>query len=189
MKKSNILLALMITLMLSSNLFAQETKQKRTSYINNTSSIGIGFGLPYGGIGGNIEFLANKTIGVFAGAGYAGVDKGYNIGIKSRFKPLKNPKVRIYIEAMYGVNAFAQSHVDGYTSKNFNGTSIGFGLEYKGKEKSKGYLVFGFNIPFRSSKYYDYVDTLNKELEKELNAKLIKIDIPLNFTLAYRFKL
>ena len=75
------------------------------------SGIGAGVGMDYGGLGANYTGYVTKNIGIFAGAGFAYAELGYNFGIKLRMIPRqKEPKLFPFVMGMWGYNeAFTSS--------------------------------------------------------------------------------
>ena len=69
-------------------------------------SIGIGFGIDFVGMGGNLTLYPQKNIGIFGSVGYAFAGVGYNVGVKLRIISDKSTsKISPFVSAMYGYNA------------------------------------------------------------------------------------
>ena len=87
------------------------------AFANNTS-VGLGFGIPYGVIGANISYKINETFDITAGAG-----AGFGVGLK--YHPLDSIK-EFRVTAYYGANAYL-SDATTRDIEIFNGLNIGIG--------------------------------------------------------------
>lgn len=78
---------------LTPRLFAQDS----TFYAppHDQLALGVGLGLDFGGLGGNLLVCPGKNIGFFLGVGYAFVKAGFNAGMKVRFIPPKKRRLRL----------------------------------------------------------------------------------------------
>ena len=119
-------------------IFINLTAQNQSSILakNNhyeSSSIGVGIGLDYGGIGMNFTTYPIKNVGLFAGAGYNLADFAWNIGTKIRW--VNNYQANYIVPSvsvMYGANAVIEIQDPRYGSStytSFNGVSLGGGID------------------------------------------------------------
>jgi hypothetical protein len=154
--------------------------QSRTSDI---FTLGFGFGLDYGGFGGNLTVYPQKNVGLFLGFGYALAGFGYNAGIKLRLLPdHSHSKVRPFIEGMYGYNAAIV--VTNYTQDNklFYGPTVGIGLDIGPTTAGKGYLSLAILVPLRGPDAQNYINQLNANGVSFGNNL-----IPIAFSIGYKF--
>lgn len=158
--------------------------QTQNNFSCDITSLGIGFGLDYGGLGGNLLIYPQRNIGLFLGAGYAFAGLGYNLGVKLRIIGDKHTSsTSAYLIGMYGYNAaIAVSNANQY-NKLFYGPSIGFGLDYKSYPAKTSYWTFSLLIPIRGSGVDNYITDL-----KNNHGVVFKNDLlPIAFSIGYRF--
>lgn len=149
----------------------------------NKSSLGIGMGMDYGGIGLNTTLYPTKNLGLFAGAGYNFAGLGFNGGLKLRLIQKDKPNVAVpYAMAMYGYNAVIAVTNKTDLNKVFHGPTFGFGLDTGPKLSKKGYWSFALTIPIRSSEVDEYIDELESSHGVEFKNKLT----PVGFSIGYR---
>lgn len=147
-------------------------------------SVGLGGGLDYGGLGASIMFYPVKSIGLFAGGGYAIAGFGVNAGAKFRLisrKPFS--KLTPYAVAMYGYNAAVAVSGASELNKMFYGPSFGAGLDFRSRPEKRGYWSFALLIPVRSQEVEDYMDDLEQNHGVEFSMGLW----PVGFSIGYRF--
>jgi len=134
--------------------------QNNTAWSNKKEMyIGLGLGLPYGGIGGRIAFNPSENIGTFIGLGSNFVGLGYNVGMMG-YLPSKD-RIQSYLSAMYGTNAAIFVDVPGRNFKEaYTGPSFGIGMLLKSNKKNGNYWDFGIILPIRNSDYQDDLDEL-----------------------------
>lgn len=165
--------------LLAIQLNAQDVSPVSEASTNTT--LGLGVGLDYGGIGANMLVYTNKNVGFFGGFGYAIAGLGFNAGTKIRIistKHFTDP----YFLAMYGYNAAIKiKNGEGY-NKMFYGPNFGFGLDFRTKRVKKGYWTVALLVPVRSSKVNKYIDAMESE-GVEFNTKLL----PITYSIGYRF--
>lgn len=147
-------------------------------------SIGIGFGLDYGGIGGNILYYPHKNLGIFGGLGYAFADLGVNAGAKVRLiseKYILSP----YLIGMYGYNAVIIIANASRLNKTFYGPTIGVGLDldFKSGPRNIGYWSLALLVPIRSAEVGDYKNDLKNKYGVVFN----KDFAPVTLSIGYRF--
>lgn len=106
-------------------------------------SFGAGFGIPYGLLGANMDYIVNDTLDITFGAGL-----GFGAGIK--YHPLTTLK-EFRITTFYGTNAtLTNSATD--ESETFNGLNIGIGY---------GSLNSGWDI--------DLIVIINSDIDDEID--------------------
>lgn len=148
-------------------------------------SLGLGAGFDYGGFGGNLLFYPQPNFGLFAGAGYAIADFGYNVGAKVRFSSKEKFRSFIpYITGMYGYHAAIKVTNASEYDKMFYGPTFGAGFDYVGWPGKRGYWSFAILVPIRGSEVQDYIDDL-ENMGVEFKSKLI----PIGISIGYRFVL
>ncbi len=177
-------LFLLCCLISTFSLFAQE---KETIIDNNAEkvSLGIGMGLDYGGIGGNILLYPQENIGFFGGVGYAIAGMGYNVGAKIRFLSEKKTRTNFFLIGMYGYNAaIAVTNATSY-NKLFYGTSFGLGIDTGKRSYKKGFWTMALLFPVRDSAVNDYIDYLKDDVGVDFKNGLW----PITFSIGYRFGL
>ncbi len=137
-----------------STTFAQKQQPQQLKAYNYSHgpkvSMGVGFGLDYGGIGMKAELLpTGGGLGIFAGIGYNLAKLGYNIGVSIR--PFVNAKLQPFVMAMYGYNGVIHYEYDNATYVNY-GLSGGIGGELK-VNKRQDRLYAAILYPFRDGVY------------------------------------
>lgn len=168
------------------NIQAQVETKVTTKY-TLASTLGVGAGLDYGGIGANLLYYPTAKLGVFGGFGYAFAGVGYNFGAKFRLIANKEfPKINPYLTAMYGYNAAIAVKDATQFNKIFYGPTVGAGIDFNpNSAKKSGYWSLAILVPIRSSevdKYFDYLKySKGIKFENEL--------FPIAISLGYRFKL
>ena len=180
MKKFTISLCLCLAFVII-NLKAQDIKS--FSGKTDTFSLGIGVGLDFGGLGGNLLFYPTKNFGLFAGVGYAFAGTGYNVGAKYRLLS-KNPKSMAvpFAVAMYGYNAAVAVANTTQYNKFFYGPTIGIGLDFRFSPKRSNYWSVAVLVPFRSAAVNVYID----DLRDRSNIKFQNDLLPCAFSFGYR---
>jgi hypothetical protein len=145
---------------------------------------GPGFGLDYGGIGGKLEFVPVKYVGLFGGIGFNFRSAGWNTGLSAKLAPDK--KYCPMLMAFYGYNGVFMVWND--TSSPYNMTSYGFsfgvGLDMKTGIKNNK-ISIGLFVPVREQKFIDnYNAAKNDSSIENLNVML-----PIAFSIGYNFSL
>ncbi|HVM89762.1 MAG TPA: hypothetical protein VMT76_16365 [Puia sp.] len=179
------------TVFISLIFYSQANSQDTVSRYNNKIdrlSVGLGLGLDYGGIGGQIIGYPQKNIGLFAGGGYALIGIGYNLGIKLRLLPEnKLPRVVPYFIGMYGYNTAIKVSSQGYNIDNYNkffyGPSLGLGFDLYPKHKFSGYWSFNVLVPIRGSDVNHYIDSLENYNGVQFKNK----PLPVTISIGYHF--
>jgi hypothetical protein len=108
------------------------------------NSVGLGFGIPYGILGGNLDINVAPNLDLSAGIGAAAsAGVGYSFGLKYFFTPIERT-FRPRISAYYGTNtAVEATTITFYSSstekKTYSGLNLGLGAQFMwGETKSNG---------------------------------------------------
>ncbi len=173
MKKSILLSLLMFSI---SPIFSQ------SSYNDDArSTLGIGLGLDYGGIGFKFTQLVDPHFGLTLGGGYAFAGFGYNVGGIVKIRP--EARVVPTISFMYGYNAAVAVSNASQFNKFFYGPSLGFGILSKRRNNPQNYWQFELILPIRSGDVDAYLNTLRN------SGVSIGSLSPVGFTIGYNFGL
>ena len=146
-------------------------------------NVGIGGGLDYGGLGGQLSFYPAPRIGLFGGLGYNLNSVGYNVGAQLNFP--NDKRVNFHLAAMYGYNAVMRVEYAGtgtVTKTTYYGPSVAAGVIFKSRRTDKAYLNLELILPFRSQEYRDTIDNLKAQGSEV-------VALPIAFSIAYHFKL
>jgi hypothetical protein len=135
-----------------------QAQERNYSSRKGKSSIGIGFGLPYGGLGVNLSTNVANGLGLFTGIGYMITGVGYNFGVSKNI--IKAGKVDIYALGMYGTNAGINIENDSSYDEIYLGPSFGAGVKINSRRRQGNYWNIGLMVPLRSSEYHDMVREL-----------------------------
>lgn len=145
--------------------------------------LGAGGGLDYGGLlGGKLEFLPIKYIGLFAGAGYNLLSLGWNIG--GTLKILPDKKVSPNLMLMYGYNAVivgSDFYSEQYETTSY-GITVGGNIDIKIGRKNK--ISTGLFVPFRSKEFKKIHDNAVNTPGMSLTPLL-----PITFSIGFNFGL
>lgn len=131
---------------------------------SNNGSLGVGFGIPYGGLGINYNHTVSEQVDLTAGIG-AVFDLGWAVG--ARFYPQNDgsdsgPR----LSAIYGTNAAIQVFkCEGFFASceeeitNYHGLNLGLGWGSRGRSSG-----WDFDVLFIiTSGVYDEIDKLEDE--------------------------
>jgi hypothetical protein len=114
-----------------------------------------------------------KNIGILLGFGYSGLALGYNVGLKSHLLFHKsNPTLSPFVLGLYGYNAGVDIKGPTYYTniqKQFNGFTIGLGLDIRIKPMKIGYFSIAILRPFPSQEFEDYVSKLKNNPSVKLD--------------------
>jgi hypothetical protein len=146
--------------------------------------VGVGVGFDYGGVGGKVEYLPVKNLGVFFAAGYNLLSVGWNLGLTYKFIPDK--KVSPNLMLMYGYNAVFKGS-DSYSQKYDKtslGLTVGINLDIRTGSHGNKWSV-GLFLPFRSGKFMDNYDAIKNDSNMELTNELI----PIGISCGYNFRI
>jgi hypothetical protein len=159
MKKILFMVALVAAVAFSSRAQGEDddqTTRRRNKYI------GLGMGLDYGGLGGKLEFMPTKHLGLFAGVGYNFLSIGWNAGASVSILPDK--KVSPVARVFYGYNATAQvKGTDDYDKTSY-GVTFGGGVNIKMRQRGD-MLSVSLLIPVRSKSFSDHYDYLKTQTD------------------------
>jgi hypothetical protein len=164
-------------------LFASAQENNSSALVSDQVSIGLGFGLDYGGFGGNVVYYPAPKIGIFVGLGYPLAGVGYNVGAKLRLLTKKASKVNAYLIGMYGYNSSIYVQDGKEYNKLFYGPSFGIGIDTHYNPMKVGYWSFAMLIPVRGSDVNDYMNDLKNNHNIEFKNALP----PITFSVGYRF--
>ena len=171
-RQLKITIAFFVLLCMGGNIFGQNKQQIYG---------GFGVGLDYGGIiGGKIEYLPIKNLGLFGGAGYNLLSFGWDVGATYKISPEKNVSPNLMI--FYGCNGVSTIEGDGYSHYEMTsyGITIGGNLDFKSGNRGNT-LSFGLFAPIRSQKFRDNYDAMKNDPGIELKKKLW----PVAFSVGY----
>lgn len=147
-------------------------------------SLGLGFGLDFGGFGTNLILYPQKNIGLFGGVGYALAGVGLNGGLKIRIIPSKaSTRLDPFIIGMYGYNTAIYVVNEFRLNKLFYGPSFGVGLDFQSLTGRKGYWTLALLVPIRRPEVKSYIDELKFSYGVEFKNSLF----PVAFSAGYRF--
>jgi hypothetical protein len=165
----SVMTAVLIT---GSSIYGQSTQQVY---------LGLGMGVDYGGmIGGKIEYLPIKNLGIFGGVGYNLLSTGWNVG--ATYKIMPDNKVSPNLMVFYGYNAV--SKVDGAPEYDMTSYGVTFGVNLDILVGSKGNkLSVGLFLPIRSSKFMDNYDAMKNDSRITMKNNLM----PILFSFGYNF--
>ena len=189
-------------LLIALNLFVNaQSNQSNNAIFHEKTTIGVGAGLDFGGLGVNWQYYPNRKLGVFVGVGYPLQVFGVDIGMKYRFyKSNTSPKVIPFVTAMFGYNGYLNlsanfakyyvepdgsiNYVSGHISNKVYsvGPSFGGGIDTKYTSKKIGYWSFGVLVPIRNSTFNDKLNYY-----KSLGATPSVPVLPFLFSVGYRF--
>jgi hypothetical protein len=82
---------------------ARDTLARAAARALPTSSIGLGLGIDYGGIGAHVAYAPHDNLQLILGLGYALAGFGINAGVQGRL--LTGGRARPFVGAVYGYNA------------------------------------------------------------------------------------
>jgi hypothetical protein len=144
-------------------------------------TFGLGIGLDFGGFGSRLTISPTKSVGLFAGFGYNLVGIGFNGGVRFRLAPAK--RVNPTLLAMYGYNGVIKVFGMDQYDKSYNGLSIGGGIQLNSKRRTS-YWSFELLVPFRSQKFYDDFDVVDRNPSIDISPPL-----PVALSVGYHFSL
>jgi len=148
---------------------------------HNSTDIGFGLGLDYGGILGiKAGYSPINHLNIFIAGGLQLSGFGWQVGAMGYIMPKTTKNfIRPLFKVMYGVNA--SIYVDGTDEYNklYQGFTIGSGSEFRfGKKKKHGFNV-ELSYPFRTKEFDDDMDNLrnNPMIENFQEASPISISM------------
>jgi len=101
--------------------------------------VGVGYGIPYGGLGVNYEFSPVDCFSLDAGVGATSGDPGWSVGTRVYFVT-QEKTFRPRISVSYGTVALLESATGKW--KNDNGLSSGLGFQWVFGEKKEWSVDF-----------------------------------------------
>jgi hypothetical protein len=142
------------------NTNAQDYLPKAKTY--DGTSIGIGIGQDFGGIGlGVLHYGRMKTVGIFGGIGYLPSGIGINAGLKARLISTKfNPSLNPFFLGMYGYTTSVSISNEEQYNKTFYGATLGIGADLKFKKTSRGFWTVAWLFPLDLSTSNEYIQYL-----------------------------
>jgi hypothetical protein len=174
----NIVGVLTLIILNSAIVFSQEVNE--SSLFKN--SIGIGAGIPYGGLVGlNGELMIVKNLNATVGIGLAERIAGYNVGAKYYLRDGEKA-LRPRISGYYGVNGTLEMSggSKGDETKTYSGLSIGIGLQWMWGES----LKHGLDVDL----IYLALSVLAGDVDREsISPDLKNNNGEIRFSIGYRF--
>lgn len=167
------------------NINAQDYLSKAKTL--DGTSIGIGIGQDFGGIGlGILHYGNNKNMGIFGGVGYTPAGVGINGGLKLRLVSPKNfVKFNPFILGMYGYTSAIYVSNDTQYNKMFYGATVGGGLDFKVRKTSRGFWTFAILLPINKSKANNYIQDLTYYRQIKFSTE----QSSLTYSIGYRYLL
>ncbi|WP_163379473.1 hypothetical protein [Cyclobacterium sp. SYSU L10401] len=162
----------------SVQLYSQHISSKE-----GKSSLGLGIGLPYGGIGTQVGYNTSDQVNVFLGLGYNLVGVGVNGGLKLIIPSKKDTE--FYFTGMYGYNAVIVMKGIANMNGSYGGPSFGSGLKINSLVHPGAFWDVGLLVPVRSNSYKDKIEEIEESSYMHLNTKAW----PVLFYFAYHFPL
>src|SRR5690606_35597654 len=147
------------------------------------SAVGVGTGLPYGGIGGRLSFNPGENVTMFGGLGYNLGSLGANAGLQLIIPSQK--QTEFYFTGMHGYNAVIVSKMPGARSRSYYGPSLGMGLKINSLLSEGNYWDVGLLAPVRSSRYKDDIEAMENHPYVKLESK----PWPILFYVGYNFNI
>lgn len=173
----SILSCVILLLLLTIPLQAQENFQEPQTYKVNT--IGAGLGIQYGVLGVNVDINVAPNLNLTGGIGTAIVGLGWNIGAKYFFLDVSKA-FRPRVMALYGTNSVLQVVNASSYDKSYTGLSIGVGAQYMwGESRTSG---IDFDIMFLATTGLDVNELRNSGIIVDEPGK-VKISIGYRHTL------
>lgn len=170
----------LFTLLLAFALMAPLRAQHLGS-TKNQVGIGLGAGLPYGGLGAKVSYNPADQFTLFAGLGYNFVGAGYNGGFLYSFPTEKQTEV--YLTGMYGYNAVINVEGSPSQQKTYMGPSFGVGVKINSLRKQGAYWDLSLLVPARSQDFKDTWDGI----KADPNIQIETDPWPVLFSFGYNF--
>lgn len=134
-----------------------EPKQSTKSAHWETNSLGMGFGLDYGGIGMNLTQYVGESFGLFGGLGYNLDKMAYNVGVRLRLHKVFHTKDHApFLIAMYGYNTVLIFESTPKITTTIYGMSYGMGMDWRLGHESNSFFSLAILIPVRGSELDKY---------------------------------
>jgi hypothetical protein len=171
---------LVFLLLLPLRLFAQEPLPAAYAPGAERLVVGFGGGLPYGGLGVQMQWRPSRVIGLFAGFGYAIVGTAGGGGVVLRLSP--DTRFCPFLTGMYGYNGIIDIRPSHKYNGVYYGTSFGVGGEFHGRNRSRFFSVQVL-LPQRSQEFQD----ASAALRRNPNVVIDNDPWPLVVALGYHF--
>lgn len=176
MNRLRIHLFFSLLFLLSLEVQAQDAASTPQTIKESKVGVGIGFGIPYGILGVNVDFVVAPNLNLTAGLGTSTVDLGYSFGAKYFFSDVSH-SFRPRILALYGTNAVLWDASGWDNDKSYTGLSLGAGAQWMwGESKSNG---LDFDIIFIATTGLDVNDLKNQGIIVDEPGKI-------KFSIGYR---
>ncbi|HOZ00814.1 MAG TPA: hypothetical protein PLG20_03285 [Candidatus Syntrophosphaera sp.] len=177
-----------VLLLLAATLcFAQVADPGYSGMLAKRGGLGLGYGLPYGGLGLNADVYFIDNLALTAGIGSFGYAPGYAVGLKYLFRPYSKTW-RPEILLIYGVNKVLviTDPIAGDKRESYSGFSAGLGSQFMfGKSKKHGFDLGIIYVV--SSGIFDRIDEL--EHQGYTIDPVSRISYYLGYRYAFNFKL
>jgi hypothetical protein len=142
----------------------RKLKPPAKNYAPEGMSVGLGTGLNYGLIGGNILFYPQKNIGIFMSGGYQLTKLAFDVGIKLRSIGKSNTSIlKPTATIMYGANTYIWLRYQSSYNTYFKGITLGLGLDAHFNGNKRGYWSFDVLYPFRDDETIEYINEMKDE--------------------------
>ncbi len=164
--KANLVALLLSFLTLVS--FSQKSDQEDVKA--DYSTLAVGAGLDYGGLGFSYTIYPRRNIGVFGSVGVIWGSLGYNFGVKTRvISKKKIQRINPFVKLMYGYNATFLVSNNSDLNKTFYGPSVGGGLDFNFNKSSsrKSYWSFSVIHAIVNDEAKDYAEYLENKLGQD----------------------
>jgi len=150
------------------------------------STLGVGFGLEYAGIGVNFTTSLHKNIAIFGSVGML-YDFEFSTGIKARLiSEKKISRINPFVVGMYGVNTVVAYKSLSPTSKSsynsYNGISCGIGMDFSFNRRKTGYWSAALLVPLTISGHRGHVSYS----EWKKNTSFKSQSLPALFSIGYK---
>ncbi|AFL82824.1 hypothetical protein Belba_0153 [Belliella baltica DSM 15883] len=156
-------------------LFSLNSKAQNLSSTQGNTSLGIGVGLPYGGIGLKINHNIKDHLSLFGGLGYNTLGLGANFGMNYIFPTEKTTE--FFLTAMLGYNAVINIENIPEYQNTYYGLSIGPGIKLNSRRYEERYWDLGLLLPFRSSNYRNDLEALENNPNITIESKPFPVQI------------
>lgn len=143
-------------------LFEGYCQDKHLSSRKGENSLGIGVGLPYGGLVG-IRLATNiaDELNLFGGVGYQISGVGFNAGLRKEFA--SSSMMQFYLLGMFGTNAAIKVVGLPEYDKVYTGASFGMGIKINSRKTEGNYWDLGLLTPLRSSQFKEDEDKMKND--------------------------
>lgn len=164
----------------SPKYYSSKNSKSATSYEEPSTTLAVGLGLDYGGLGTRFTYNPSQYLGVYASAGFALSGFGFDAGVIGRFNP--GNKYVFTLNALYGYNGSIYVQNDPANSKVYTGPSIGPGLIIR-SDKNSNYWHVELLVPFRSSDFDNDYNALKSRMEFSSVPRSVVLSIGYNFAI------